>query len=55
LMQQLIETARSHALQIMEGDVLADNREMLNLVSKLGFSIKPGEGEINMEHVVLRL
>jgi acetyltransferase len=55
LMRLLIETARSHALMIMEGDVLADNREMLNLVSKLGFRIHPSEEETNMEHVVLRL
>jgi acetyltransferase len=55
LMQLLIETARSHALKIMEGDVLADNREMLNLVSKLGFRIYPSEEETSMEHVVLRL
>ena len=40
---------------IMEGDVLADNREMLNLVSKLGFRIHTSEEETNMEHVVLRL
>ncbi len=55
LMQLLIEVARSHGLQIMEGDVLADNHEMLNLVLKLGFSINPSEEEIGMEHVVLRL
>jgi len=55
LMQQFIEAARSHALQIMEGDVLASNREMPNLVAKLGFSIYPSEDETNMEHVVLRL
>jgi len=55
LMQLLIETARAHGLQIMEGDVLADNREMLNLVSKLGFRIYPSEEETNMERVVLRL
>jgi acetyltransferase len=55
LMRLLIETARSHALMIMEGDVLADNRKMLNLVSKLGFRIHPSEEETNMEHVVLRL
>ena len=55
LMQQLIETARSHALQVMEGNVLANNREMLNLVAKLGFSIKPSEEEPGMEHVILRL
>ena len=55
LMQQLIETARSHALQIIEGDVLANNHEMLNLVAKLGFSIKPNEEETGMQHVILRL
>jgi acetyltransferase len=55
LMQLLIETARSHALKIMEGDVLADNREMLNLVSKFGFRIYPSEEETNIEHVVLHL
>ena len=55
LMQQLVETARSHALQVMEGEVLANNHEMLNLVSKLGFSVNPSEEETGMEHVVLRL
>ena len=55
LMQLLIETARNHSLQIMEGEVLSNNREMLSLVSKLGFSISPSEGETGMEHVVLQL
>jgi acetyltransferase len=55
LMQPLIETARSHALQVMEGEVLATNHEMLNLVAKLGFSINPSEEETSTEHVVLRL
>ena len=31
------------------------NPDMLNLVAKLGFSIYPGEGETNMEPVVLRV
>lgn len=55
LMQLLIETARNHALLVMEGEVLSNNREMLSLVSKLGFSITPSEGETGMEHVVLQL
>ena len=55
LMQQLIETARGQALQVMEGDVLANNREMLNLVAKLGFSVSASTEETNMEHVALRL
>jgi acetyltransferase len=55
LMQQLIETARSHALQIMEGEVLANNHEMLKLVTKLGFNISPSDGDPGMKHVVLDL
>ena len=55
LMQQLIDTARNHALKIMEGDVLANNHEMLNLAAKLGFGISSSEEDINMKHVILRL
>jgi acetyltransferase len=55
LMKQLIETARSRSLQVMEGNVLANNHEMLNLVAKLGFSAKPSEEDTSMEHVVLLL
>ena len=55
LMQQLIETARSHALQMMEGEVLANNHEMLKLVTKLGFNISPSDGDPGMKHVVLDL
>ncbi|MCG6898808.1 MAG: bifunctional acetate--CoA ligase family protein/GNAT family N-acetyltransferase [Gammaproteobacteria bacterium] len=55
LMQQLIETARSHGLQIMEGDVLATNHEMRSLAKKLGFSIKLDEEEPSMERIVLHL
>jgi len=55
LMQQLIEIARSHALQTIEGDVLANNHEMLRLVEKLGFSINPNEEETSMQHASLRL
>jgi acetyltransferase len=55
LMQLLIETARNHGLQTMEGNVLSNNSEMLNLVAKLGFRIRPGDDDIGIEHAVLRL
>ena len=55
LMQLLIKTARSHALQVMEGNVLSNNHEMLKLVAKLGFSINSSENETSMQHVVIRL
>ena len=55
LMQQLIETARGHSLQMMEGEVLANNHEMLNLVAKLGFIINTSEEETSIKRVVLHL
>ena len=55
LMQQLIETARSHALQLMEGEVLISNQEMLSLVAKLGFGIASSEIDRNIKHVSRRL
>ena len=55
LMQLLMETARSHSLRLMEGEVLASNREMLSLTAKLGFSITSIEGDPNIKHISLRL
>jgi acetyltransferase len=55
LMQQLIATARNHGLQIMEGDVLSNNHEMLTLAEKLGFIVSTGEDGGDVAHVVLRM
>ncbi len=55
LMQRLVATARDHSLQIMEGDVLASNTEMLSLAAKLGFTINSSREEADIEHVALRL
>jgi acetyltransferase len=38
LMTALMEIAKSRGLKSMEGEVLADNREMLTLAEHLGFS-----------------
>jgi GNAT superfamily N-acetyltransferase len=55
LMQQLIQTARSHALHLMEGEVLASNKEMLSLAAELGFSIASNEVDRTIKHVSRRL
>jgi len=55
LMQQLLTAARGHGLQIMEGDVLAANNDMLTLATKLGFNISNKGEDVDVEHVVLRL
>jgi len=39
LMDQLMDTARAYGLKEMDGDILANNTEMLKLASKLGFQI----------------
>ncbi|MEX3009628.1 GNAT family N-acetyltransferase [Hoeflea sp. TYP-13] len=45
LMTALMEAARIHGLEIMEGTVLSENKAMLKLMSELGFSRKRSEAE----------
>lgn len=54
-MQKLIETARSHALKVMEGEVLANKHKKPNRIAKPGFSIGASEEDINTQHVILHL
>ena len=39
LMDGMMEAARGHGVQVIEGEVLANNRRMLSLMKELGFSI----------------
>ncbi|MCI5218727.1 MAG: GNAT family N-acetyltransferase, partial [Candidatus Electrothrix sp. LOE2] len=55
LMRHLIDTARSHGLQTMEGDILRNNNEMLRLAAKLGFVVSSNRSDPELEHVVLRM
>ena len=55
LMQQLVETARAHSLRLMEGEVLANNHEMLNLATKLGFVVSTSEEDSSIRHIALQL
>ena len=52
LMDSLMEVSRSKGLKRMEGDVLASNRNMLNLVSGLGFVISQNEEDTSFKRVV---
>lgn len=45
LMRQLIDVARARGLNTMEGEVMANNRPMLDMARNLGFSILPDPGE----------
>src|SRR5690606_26218096 len=39
LMRRLMSVARDRGIEIMEGEVLADNRKMLALTERLGFRV----------------
>ena len=55
LMKKLIRWARLKRLEELYGDVLADNRQMLQLVRALGFHVEPLAGEPGMMRVRLPL
>ena len=55
LMERLIEWARVRGLQIITGQVLADNQPMLAFVRHLGFAIRPLPEETDVVEAVLRL
>jgi acetyltransferase len=41
LMQKMIRYCKSRGTQEIVGEVLADNQAMLNLTTRLGFTVKP--------------
>jgi acetyltransferase len=55
LMGQLMEAARHRNLNVMEGDVLASNHEMLALASTMGFTITPDPQDAGLRRVRVRL
>lgn len=52
LMTELMITARMKGLKTMEGEILNNNYNMLNLVQKLGFSIKNSENDPTIKLVI---
>lgn len=50
LMAQLIEAARDRGLRVMEGDILADNYEMLTLAESLGFTVTTTDEDPKVKH-----
>jgi len=55
LMQLIIEYARSEGLKVISGDVLQDNRIMLQMCRDLGFEVKADPVERGICNVKLRL
>ena len=55
LMRELMEVARDRELETIEGQVLANNRRMLGLMTSLGFQIERDTDDESVRHVVARL
>jgi acetyltransferase len=55
LMQKLIDIARNRSLEIMEGQVLANNYRMLELMTSLNFQITNDPNDVGIKVVVQRL
>ncbi|MBI1173666.1 MAG: GNAT family N-acetyltransferase [Sideroxydans sp.] len=55
LMGSLMDAARSKDLKVMEGEVLANNHNMLKLVATLGFSVATSEEDASIKKVSRRL
>jgi acetyltransferase len=55
LMNCLFDAARAKGIKIMEGEVLATNRSMLELVRRLGFDVSISEEDAAIQYVVKQL
>lgn len=55
LMEQLIGAARHRGLDLIEGDILANNHEMLALAKSLNFETRVNEDDLTVRHVWRRL
>lgn len=51
LMDAMMEAARGHSVQVVEGEVLANNRRMLSLMQELGFSISTSSEDPSIRRV----
>jgi len=55
LMRNLMEVARDRELEVMEGQVLSDNKKMLELMASLNFDIEIDPDDNAIRHVVAQL
>lgn len=55
LMNCLFDAARAKGIQVMEGEVLAANRPMLELVRRLGFAVSASQEDVAVKRIVKQL
>lgn len=55
IMMALMEVARDRGLQVMEGEILSANQNMLSMIRKLGFTIRLCEDDPTVQEAVKQL
>ena len=55
LMNCLFDTARAKGIKVMEGEVLAANQPMLELVRRLGFTVSASQDDVAVKKIVKQL
>jgi acetyltransferase len=55
LMAALMDAARSKGLKVMEGEVLKNNRSMLKLMNRLGFTVEQSPDDDSIKRVYKEL
>jgi acetyltransferase len=55
LMKQLMDVARDRGLDVMEGEVLGSNKQMLKLAEKLGFRSASSDDDPRLIRITRRL
>jgi len=55
IMMALMEVAKSRGLKRFEGEILSENRDMLSLVGRLGFTIRPCADDPGVQEAVALL
>ncbi|UCH84093.1 MAG: bifunctional acetate--CoA ligase family protein/GNAT family N-acetyltransferase [Candidatus Latescibacterota bacterium] len=49
IMMALMEVAKSRGLQVMEGEILSENKQMISLARKLGFIVRPQDDDASCQ------
>jgi len=55
LLSKMIEYCRARGTRVMKGEVLSNNRKMLNMAKEMGFTISAAPGEAGVKRVALDL
>jgi acetyltransferase len=55
IMMGLMEDAKSRGLEVMAGEILSENSNMISLAMQLGFAVRPCEGDVTVQEATKRL